>query len=77
MTIISTNRILKAIFEEDDIKKEDISNISSAAEESICNAMRECSKVVLERVLKNLSTGIKYEKSDVEKVIKLTLKELE
>lgn len=46
-------------------------------EECVKTAMRDCSKITLERVLKNLSTGVKYEKTDVEKVIKLTLKELE
>ena len=51
--------------------------LSTEATACVHEAMRDCSKLVMERVLKNLSTGVKYEKSDIEKVIKLTLKELE
>lgn len=73
MTKINLSNILSASFE-----KNNNSDITSV-ETTLCihEAMRDCSRIVMERVLKNLSTGVKYEKSDIEKVIKLTLKELE
>jgi hypothetical protein len=73
MTKINLHNILQVSLDKDP----NVGVLSTEASDCIHEAMRDCSKVVMERVLKNLSTGVKYEKADIEKVIKLTLKELE
>lgn len=76
MTKISMSNILDVKFEEFNIDELD-PECGIKMEECVHSAMREACKVSLGRALQNFSTGVKYDKSDIEKVIKLTLKELE